>query len=95
MIGNSDSVRLIHDLSILNNSPFDVKNATVTLTFGDGLHVDVDSVRNNSYISNLLADNYIHPNREKSLLVTYQDGTSEIGMLVKWLVCTAMGFVVL
>ena len=78
MIGNSDSVRLIHDLSILNNSPFDVKNATVTLTFGDGLHVDVDSVRNNSYISNLLADNYIHPNREKSLLVTYQDGTSEM-----------------
>ena len=78
MTGNGNSVRLIHDLSILNNSPFDVKNATVTLTFGDGLHVDVDSVRNNSYISNLLADNYIHPNREKSLLVTYQDGTSEM-----------------
>ena len=78
MTGNGNSVRLIHDLSISNNSPFDVKNATVTLTFGDGLHVDVDSVRNNSYISNLLADNYIHPNREKSLLVTYQDGTSEM-----------------
>ena len=72
------SVRLIKDLAIVNNSPFDVKNATITLTFGDGLHVDVDSVRNNSYISNLLADNYTHPNREKSLSVTYQDGTSEI-----------------
>lgn len=78
MTGNGNSISLINDLAVENNSPFDVKNATVTLTFGDGLHVDVDSVRNNSYISNLLADNYIHPNREKSLLVTYQDGTSEM-----------------
>ena len=77
MTGNGNSISLINDLALLNNSPFDVKNATITLTFGDGLHVDVDSVRNNSYISNLLADNYIHPNRESSLLVTYQDGTSE------------------
>ena len=76
MTGNGNSISLINDLAVENNSPFDVKNATVTLTFGDGLHVDVDSVRNNLYISNLLADNY-HPNREKSLLVTYQDGTSK------------------
>lgn len=76
MIGNGNSISLINDLAVENNSPFDVKNATVTLTFGDGLHVDVDSVRNNSYISNLLADN--STNREKSFLVTYQDGTSEM-----------------
>ena len=78
MTGNGNSISLINDLAIENNFPFDVKNATITLTFGDGLHVDVDSVRNNSYISNLLADNYTHPNREKSLLVTYQDGTREM-----------------
>ena len=77
MTGSDNPITLINDLSILNNSPFDVKNATITLNFGDGLHVDVDSVRNNSYISNLLVDNDTHPNREKSLLVTYQDGTSE------------------
>ena len=76
MTGNGNSISLINDLAVKNNSPFDVKNATVTLTFGDGLHVDVDSIRNNSYISNLLANDY-DPNREKSLLVTYQDGTSE------------------
>ena len=74
MTGNGNSISLINDLAIVNNSPFDVKNATITLTFGDGLHVDVDSVRNNSYISNLLA----YPNREASLLVTYQNGTSEM-----------------
>lgn len=78
MTGNGNSIRLIHDLALVNNSPFDIKNATVTLTFGDGLHVDVDSVRNNSYISNLLDDKPTHPNREMSFLVTYQDGTSEM-----------------
>lgn len=77
MTGNGNSISLINDLAIVNNSPFDVKNATITLNFSDGLHVDVDSIRNNSYISNLLVDNDTHPNREKSLLVTYQDGTSE------------------
>ena len=75
MTGDGNSVSLINDLAIVNNSPFDVKNATVTLTFGDGLHVDVDSVRNNAYLSHLLAGTSI--NREKSLLVIYQDGTSE------------------
>ena len=77
MTGSGNPINLINDLALLNNSPFDVKNATITLTFGDGLHVETDSVRNNVYISNLLADNYTAPNREKSFLVTYQDGTSE------------------
>ena len=76
MTGNGNSISLINDLAVENNSPFDVKNTTVTLTFGDGLHVDVDSVRNNSYLSHLLAD--VSTNREKSFLVTYQDGTSEM-----------------
>ena len=76
MTGNGNSISLINDLAVENNSPFDVKNAAVTLTFDDGLHVDVDSVRNNSYLSHLLAA--VSTNREKSFLVTYQDGTSEM-----------------
>ena len=80
-IDSKHPIDLIYDLAVRNTTPFDVKDATVTLTFDDGLRVDISSVRNNSFISNLLADNYTHPNRENSLLVTYQDGTSA---MVPW-----------
>ena len=67
-------INLIDQMYVTNASPFDVENATVTMTFGDGVRVQLDSsfwsVNDHRFHSAFnLADSPVE--------ITYQDGTHE------------------
>ena len=71
-------INLIDVMYTTNASPFDVKNATVTMTFDDGLRINPASFSDHRYGSAFNLE-------DSPVEITYQDGTHEtISKATRW-----------